>query len=398
MAEHAPAQDIVLKAKKKILFGITKANWGGAQRYVFDLATRLAADKFEIIVMGGAAGLLKEKLTSAGIRFIEITELDRDVSFARELKAFWRILKIIRAEKPDILHLSSPKMAGLGALAGRIARVPRVVVTIHGWSFNERRFFAVKLLIAFFSWITALLAHQTILITQKDLRSARFFPFSQKEKYHLVQNGIAAFESPGDAEASRKELRQIIEKLRPGRTGALDEAIWIGTLAELTPNKDLETLIRVAANLPWQIPIIIIGDGGEREKLAMLVKKLGAEDRVFLAGFIPEAAHLLAAFTIFVLSSFKEGLPYVLLEAGQHGLPVIATNVGGVPDIIEHEVSGILVSSRDADELQKAVLHLAGDPTKRKRLGAALRKKVAHQFGIFRMVRETLTVYNQENQ
>jgi len=394
--EPAPAKDIVIKKKKRILFGITKASWGGAQRYVFDLATHLPADKFEIIVMGGAAGLLKEKLASTGIRFIEIAELDRDISFSSEPRAFWRILKTIRAEKPDILHLNSPKMAGLGALAGRIARVPQIVTTIHGWTFNERRFFAIKLLIAFFSWMSALMAHQTILITEKDLRTAKFFPPYKKEKYRLVLNGIAALESQDDAASARENLKQIMARLYPDKIAALDEPIWIGTLAELTPNKDPATLIRAAASLPWRIPVIIIGDGGEREKLVRLIKQLGAEDRVFLAGFIPEAARLLSAFTIFVLSSVKEGLPYALLEAGQRGLPVIATDAGGIPDIIEHEMSGILVPVRNAAEIREAIIHLAGDPARRKRLGAALQKKVAHKFGISRMVRETLAVYNQQ--
>ncbi len=394
--EPAPAKDIVIKKKKRILFGITKANWGGAQRYVFDLATHLPADKFEIIVMGGAAGLLKEKLMSAGIRFIEIAELDKDISFLREPRVFWQILKAIRAEKPDILHLNSPKMAGMGTLAGRMAGVAWIVVTIHGWSFHERRFFAIKLLIAFFSWMTALMAHQTILITEKDLRTAKFLPPYKKGKYRLVHNGIGALELQDDASSTRENLKQIIARLYPDKAGALDEPIWIGTLAELTPNKDPATLVRAAAGLPWRIPVIIIGDGGEREKLIMLIKKLGAEDQILLAGFIPEAARLLSAFTIFVLSSIKEGLPYALLEAGQRGLPVIATNVGGIPDIIEHEMSGILVPAQNAAEMREAIIHLAGDPARRKRLGAALQKKVAHKFGISRMVRETLAVYNQQ--
>src|SRR3989344_6175253 len=98
-------------------------------------------------------------------------------------------------------------MAGMGTLAGRMAGVAWIVVTIHGWSFHERRFFAIKLLIAFFSWMTALMAHQTILITEKDLRTAKFFPPYKNERYRLVLHGIAAFASPDDDASARGNLK-----------------------------------------------------------------------------------------------------------------------------------------------------------------------------------------------
>ena len=206
--------------------------------------------------------------------------------------------------------------------------------------------------------MTALMAHQTILITEKDLRTAKFLPPYKKGKYRLVHNGIGALELQDDASSTRENLKQIIARLYPDKAGALDEPIWIGTLAELTPNKDPATLVRAAAGLPWRIPVIIIGDGGEREKLIMLIKKLGAEDQILLAGFIPEAARLLSAFTIFVLSSIKEGLPYALLEAGQRGLPIIATDVGGIPEMLADNINGLLVKPANAHDLAEKITKL----------------------------------------
>ncbi|MBI2096604.1 MAG: glycosyltransferase [Candidatus Sungbacteria bacterium] len=125
--------------KRKILFGVTKAGWGGAQRYVFDLITNLPPDKFKVSVMAGAPGLLQNRLETAGIRFIPVSGLGRDIAWLKELEALFGILTAIRKEKPDVLHLNSPKMSGLGAFAGRLLGVPRIIVTVHGWSFAEDR-------------------------------------------------------------------------------------------------------------------------------------------------------------------------------------------------------------------------------------------------------------------
>ena len=114
--------------RQKILLVITKSNWGGAQRYVYDLATNLPRDRFEVIVACGGSGTLITRLKESGVRVIPLGKLGRDISLGDDLGSFFSLLRILRTEHPDILHLNSSKAGGLGALAGRIARPEAALV------------------------------------------------------------------------------------------------------------------------------------------------------------------------------------------------------------------------------------------------------------------------------
>src|ERR1700734_3367295 len=127
------------QARTKVLFLITKGTWGGAQRYVFDLATNIPRGRFEAVVAYGQKGKLAEDLTNAGVRTLQLPSLGRDVAVVSDIKSFFEILKLLRKERPDVLHLNSSKAAALGAPAARIAGVKKIIFTVHGWPFRENR-------------------------------------------------------------------------------------------------------------------------------------------------------------------------------------------------------------------------------------------------------------------
>jgi glycosyltransferase involved in cell wall biosynthesis len=137
----------------------------------------------------------------------------------------------------------------------------------------------------------------------------------------------------------------------------------------------------------------IIGDGDERSRLEKLIIELGLERNVFLLGHVDNAAQYLKAFDIFVLASLSEGLGYVILEAGLVGIPCIATNVGGIPEIIENMVSGILVQPRQPEEITKAINYFVGNKNIREKCAMALQKKVSTEFTIRGMVQATVVTY-----
>ena len=186
------------------------------------------------------------------------------------------------------------------------------------------------------------------------------------------------------------------------------DEIIIGTIAELTKNKGLNYLIdaisRINAESPAfvkamagkQMPntkCIVIGDGEDGEELQNRIISLGLQKSVFLAGFIPDAEKLLKAFDIFVLPSVKEGLPYVIIAAMQAGLPIIATNIGGIPDMIEHEKNGLLIRPKDPENLADAILDLVKNKEKRQTLGIEARKISETNFKLRDMVDETIALY-----
>src|SRR5690606_30501769 len=142
------------KSKRKILFLITKSNWGGAQRYVYDLAAGLPEEEFETLVALGGDGPLTDKLRSQGVRVVPLPALQRDMSIDKDIQSFFDIWAIIRVERPHIFHVNSSKAGLFGALIGRLAGVPKIIFTAHGWGFNEDRPGWQKLAIKFGHWLT----------------------------------------------------------------------------------------------------------------------------------------------------------------------------------------------------------------------------------------------------
>ncbi len=380
----------------KICYVITKSNWGGAQRYIYDLATALPAD-YEPVVICGGEGELVNRLNKAGITVVKTKNLGRDISLLDDWRSFRQLLKIFRAEKPAIVHLNSSKAAGLGALAARIAYLttktynlkPRIIYTVHGWPFNEKRIWPIRLVIKFFSWLTIGLATKVIVIARCEYEQVAGWP-GVKAKLRLVYNGIESRRLPSRLAARAK----LLEALHCPVDFMADKIV-IGTVAELHRNKGLAYAIEAVGKFPDLI-YFIVGEGEGREELEKLITAK-ASGQVFMPGFIP-ANEVLSAFDAFLLPSIKEGLPYVILEAGAVGLPVIASAVGGIPEIIENSVNGLLTKAGNVESLRQALAKIiemsAGE---RKELGHKLADKVSTDFSTARMVKETVAVYNEQN-
>ena len=395
--------------RKKLLFVITKGNWGGAQRYVYDLATHLPKRAFDVTVAMGEGAILSARLAEREIRTISLPHLGRDVKTGNDLKSFFVLLRLFRREKPNIIHLNSSKAGALGALAGRIYNLSlklkaksyhlkaTIIFTAHGWAFNENRSVFGRLAIALLHWLTIMLAHQTIVVAAATRRQMKHFPFANRRMV-VVRNG----------------LPEISFLNRPIARAALlgEQAItrgtswWLGTISELHPNKGLEYLIRALAmsrsNLDdfcqgstlTSLIVIIIGEGEERQNLERLIKELKLEKQIFLLGRKDNASQYLKAFDIFALTSITEAFPYTILEAGAAGLPIVASGVGGIPEVIESMRSGILVKPRQPSEIADALEFLLTHPAKTAQFGQTLRARVVKEFSTVRMVKETMAVYN----
>ncbi len=380
--------------KRKILYIITKSNFGGAQKYVFDLSTNLSKNTFDSVVVSGGEGILNEKLKKAGIKTIKIKQLQRDVSILNDIIVFFNLLEIIKKERPDVIHLNSSKIGGLGALAGRIYNLINhktkvlIVFTAHGWAFNEPRSYLQKTIIKLVSWVTVLLSHKTITVSEFDYRQGILMPFT-RNKILVVHNGISK------TTLIKKNLaREIL--LKNTNTETNNKTILIGTISELHKNKGLKYAIKALKNLPekfTKVIFVIIGEGEKRKSLENLIKKERLGKKVLLLGYKDNASSLLKAFDIFILPSIKEGLPYVLLEAGMAKLPVISTDTGGIPEIIDDMKSGILVRSKSPTEITESITYMLSNKTKMKEFGQELYGKVKKEFSTEKMLKETMQIY-----
>ncbi|MBI2618418.1 glycosyltransferase [Candidatus Kaiserbacteria bacterium] len=379
------------RTKKKILFIITKSNFGGAQRYVYDIVRSLPHNEFEATVAFGGKGALKDKLDAARVQTVSIEGLERDVSFASECKVFFKLLRLFRDESPDIVHLNSSKIGGIGALVGRLMHIPHIVFTAHGWAFNEERPWLERKMIAFLHWCTIILSHTTIAVSHTIKRQVGHFPFIAG-KIIVIYNGI---DQAGTF--SREEARTLLLSHNKKLAESTPKGtLWIGTVSELHRTKGLPYAIRAVKQLVdsgYNVIFFIISEGEERRNLQELIRKNALEKRIFLFGFLDSAAQYLRAFDIFTLTSISEALSYTILEAGLSECAVVASNVGGIPEIIVDGESGMLVPARDPHAIAEALVVLIKNKKRRILLGESLERTVKKKFTLEEMLSQTLLVY-----
>jgi len=369
----------------RIAYVITKSNFGGAQRYVYDLATHMPPDAEAVVICGKGQGigieegLLVAKLAEAGVRTTVLPELSRDIGIM-DIAAFYKLWKIIRAENPCVLHLNSSKAGGLGALAGRLARVPIIIFTAHGWPFNESRNAVWRAFAWFASVLTILLSTKVICVSTYDRSQFRGWFFSKK----LV--GIRNALPPGnyvDRDAARVDLVP--------HGNLYKDDIWLGFIGELNRNKNVSLALKAVAKVLQagiNIFFAVVGDGEDRLALEDEMRELKIDQNVRFLGFISDAPKLMKAFDIFVLPSRKEGMPYVLLEAERAGVPIIASAVGGIPEIIHDGDNGLLFQSENLEQLTAALMRLCKDQELRVQFS-----KVTPPEHFETMLRETFAQY-----
>ncbi len=374
-----------------ILYVITKASFGGAQRYVYDLATGAQERGLLAAVAVGGEGELIERLEAAGVPVFPIGSLERDVRLHKEVASFLALVRLMRRVRPDVVHTNSSKAGGLAALAARLAGVRRIVFTAHGWAFNEMRPQWQKALIALFHYATVLLSHRTICNSEATRRDIRWMPFVES-RLSVIHPGIGPL-APHPRQEARRHLEGLLARSLP------EDAFWIGTLAELHPIKGLDVLVRAFARIAHRFPqavLVFAGAGAERARLDLLARELAIDSRLYFCGHVAEAPRYLGAFDTLVLPSRSESFGYALLEAGRAEVPVIASRVGGIPEIVQNETTGLLTPPGDEHELARSLGALIEDGELRGRLARELRARVASDFSIERMLQDTFTLYTDE--
>jgi glycosyltransferase involved in cell wall biosynthesis len=390
-----------MENKKTILYLVTQTELGGAQRYILDLSENLK-NKFKITVGFGKPEKnqeLLDELTKKNIDNVIIPHLIRAISPVNDLLAFLEIVKLIKKIKPDIIHLNSSKISILGSIASGFASFAYnsrhshyIIYTVHGWVFNEPLPKWKKLFYKYAEKITARWKDKIICVAEFDRQLAIKEKIAPENKLITIHNGVSPinFLTKSDALNQLSQIKPI--------TQPADKNILIGAIGNLYKTKGYEYLIEavniLVARYGLCVTCIIIGEGEERKNLEKLIKKLKLENNFFLLGEIKNAAQFLSAFDIYVCSSVKEGLPYSIIEAMQAGLPVIATDVGGNPELIKNQTDGILVPAKNPEKLAEEIITLINNPNIRENLGKSTRQKALKNFTLQRMIEETEKLYS----
>jgi glycosyltransferase involved in cell wall biosynthesis len=343
----------------RVLHIISSLGIGGAERLVLSAARGLPAATFDQAVCCLAErGVRAADAEAAGV---PVYTAGRFPGFRHPL-AFARLVRIVRGVRPTIVHTHLQSANLYGRVAARLAGAPIVVATDHNvYADKPRRYIAVERLLA---RTTDALVAVSGEVQQNLARQLNLAPSAIR----IIRNGVAA-EAPSAPRAA--ELRA---RMRVGAGG-----VRLGTVASLTSKKGHDVLLRAVARLQADgvdCALALAGDGAERPRIEALIDRLALGDRVQLLGAIANVADLLAAIDLFVLPSLVEGMPLALLEAMRAGTPVIATAVGGVPEVVRPGVNGLLAPPADDAALADAIASLARSPSERDRLGAAARDTI----------------------
>jgi glycosyltransferase involved in cell wall biosynthesis len=389
-----------LKKTKKILFLVTESDWGGAQRFLIEFLPQLKKSKFtnKIIVAAGGQGSLLKELEKSDIKTVHLINLTHQhFSPLKDIEAFFNIYSLLDSEKPDILFLLSTKAGFYGAWAKLLFNLFRpekikIIYRIGGWAFTEKLPSWRKNIYFWLEKIVAPLKDQIIVVSKNDEQLAIEKNLCSANKIKVISNGL-------EIQTFRKEL--IKKTVARKKLKVNKNKLIIGTIANFYRNKGLLVLIDAAnelfkqqPNLKEKIIFVIIGEGPERKIIETKIKQYQLDNFIQLTGPIPRARKYLNIFDIFTAPSLKEGFGWAILEATAAGLPIAATNVGGIPEIIEDKKTGLLVNPANHIELTEALKKLIEDKNLRKRLGQAAQLK-SKQFSQEKMISEYLRLITQ---
>lgn len=330
---------------------------GGGERMVIGLAKALQGERVQVTVCvtrtGTPPGSARDELVSAGVR---VLALDRPGRLG--LAGFRPLLRLIGEERPDVLHSHKFGSNVWGALFGRAYRLPAVVAQEQTWSF-EGQPHRVAL-----DFMIGRLADAFVAVSSADRDRMIQKERIPAEKVTVIPNAYVP-RPPEPAGDLRSEL------------GLPEKTPIIGTAAVLRPQKALHILMGAFGALGRDAGahLVIAGEGSQKEPLREQAAGLGIADRVHLIGRREDMQTVLTAFDIAAMSSDYEGTPLFALECMAHGTPLVATDVGGLSDLIEDGRSGILVPRQDVDALADALDRLLADPARREEVAAAAKRR-----------------------
>jgi glycosyltransferase involved in cell wall biosynthesis len=356
------------------LIVITLADVGGAQTSVSLLLPGLTRE-FDVTLAAHGSGPLCDAAESAGIPFIPLRHVRRQVRPWQDALALVELVCLCRRIRPDVVHLHSSKAGILGRLGAALAGVRVRLLTVHGWSFAAYGGPAGRL----FLWAERLVRPLTttvICVSRATREQGLVARACDPGRTVVIHNAVDA--------------RSFVETRRADGPPRM---ISVGRFAF---PKDFATLVDALAAIPVDYRATLVGDGPARPETATAIALHGLDAKVELLGARDDVRDLLASSDIFVLSSRCEGHPISILEAMAAGLPVVATNVGGVAESVVHGQTGVLVPAGEVAALAAALRLLVEDEQLRRRLGAAGRARARELFDVPRFRAAHLELYQRE--
>lgn len=378
-----------LNKKVKILFAITLSSIGGAQKVLYDILSSLPEDKYDISLVTSINGKLTDWINKLNIKrtykikIVTISNIKREISPVNDILALLKLYNFIKKQRFDIVHCHSSKMCILGTLAAFFARVPKMFITVHGWGINKNMSkITQKLLGKVQKWVGKLCT-RIVCVSNSSMEIGIKNNWIKNHNSCVIYNGCIDYS--GNIGKLRTELN--LDFYTP----------IIGTVMRLDKPKDPLFNIMVLDELKkrgYKVKLVIIGDGPLKKKCEDICYNLGLNSDVFLMGYRDDVRDLIIDFNIFTLFSESEALPVSIIEAMMASKPVVASNVGGIPELISNGENGYLLDELSIQKASDTLAKLLLNPYEVVNLGVNSKKIALKKFNIINMVSEYEKIYN----
>jgi glycosyltransferase involved in cell wall biosynthesis len=370
---------------------------GGPALHVSYLSAGLRERGYETILVAGSVGQGEQSMAyvadDLGVSVVTVPHLHREISPVRDLLATIRLARIIRAERPAILHTHTAKAGAVGRVAALLAgrrRPPIIVHTFHG---HVLRGYFGRLWTGVFRLLERVLARITdvLVAVSPEVRDELVaFGVAPATKFRVIRLGIELDERLSPDGAARAETRRVM--------GVADERFVVGWIGRMTAVKRTDVVLESFRRLRDEgvdAVLCMVGDGPDRQSVENLAGGLGIMRDSLFPGYQEDVGPFFAAFDVFVLPSGNEGTPVTAIEALASGCPVVATRVGGVPDVVTDGEDGFLVDPGDVEGLAASLARLANDPALRARMGGAGRERMRSRYAVDRLIDDVDRLYRE---
>jgi len=379
----------------RVLRVIARLNMGGPALHVAYLTAGLAKRGYETTLVAGSLAPGEDSMAfvadELGVDVVRIDELHREISPARDVVAAIRLARLIRKLRPHILHTHTAKAGAVGRAAALLAgnaRPPVVVHTFHGHVL--RGYFDPVRARAFRQLERTLARSTTALVAvspqvRDDLVELDVAPAT---RFAVVRLGIELDQRVASGSNGRGETRRVL-----GIGEGPFTVGWIGRMTGIKRTDDVLLAFKSLRERGIDARLCLVGDGPDRNEVERRAHELGVMRETLFLGYQEQVASLFAAFDVFILPSANEGTPVTAIEALAAGKPVVATRVGGIPDVVRDGEDGFLVAPGDVDAIAERLAQLATDPQLRARMGEAARARVRERYSVERLVDDVDRLY-----
>lgn len=364
---------------------ITLSETGGSQRVVYDILSNLPESLYDITLVTAPGGELLDWVDALNqnrtnsIKTLTWTCLKRSISPVNDFIAFVRLLALMKRSHFDVAHFHNSKVGILGRISAKLAGTPKVYYTVHGWGLNRSTTGRLYRVMSFIERVVARFCTGIVFVSKSDMDQGLRNKWASESKARLIYNGIS------DESAAPRDLPDI-----PADVPVI---VFVARLAE---PKEPITALQVSERLyldGYTHHLLIVGDGPLYPECESYIEERNLQKHASLLGMRDDVRALLARADIFCLFSKWEGLPVSILEAMIAGLPVVASAVGGVPELIEHGKTGYLVDEPNVEKAAGYLKTLLEDSDLRCRMGDAAQAAARERFGLAEMVAKYRRLY-----